>query len=356
MRLRPRVLVFLAFVCVFFSGCGAEEFFYLVEQAPGQFSLLIKREGIEKILKRPDLDAATREKLELVLDIKSYAENDIGLVRNPSYTIYTELNRDAVVYNLTACPALSLEPLRWDFPVVGQVPYLGFFKKSDGIKKMSRLESQGHDVYLRPCGAYSMLGIVSDPLYSPLLRLREADLANLIIHELVHATVWVEGEVEFNENIALFIGDRGSYEYCVSRWGEESPQAVYAKASKSDDRIFSEWMDGLFLELESLYNSEGITEPDMLSMKRDIIERHRIRYNEQVLPSMSSGSYRDFEEGVLDNAYIASRRVYFSDQTLYEEIFEKCGSDLSRMVEFFRDVDARGVKPEPYCREWVSTH
>jgi predicted aminopeptidase len=149
-------------------GCSLaacrEELAYLLQQAPGQIAILLKREKITKLLQDPQLDPDTRHKLELVLDVKRYAEEKIGLVHNQNYTMFTPLHRDAVVYTLSACPPLEFKPMTWKFPVVGEAPYLGFFKKADGEKKKAELEDRGLDVYLRPAGAYSMLGIASDPI------------------------------------------------------------------------------------------------------------------------------------------------------------------------------------------------
>ncbi len=43
-----------------------------------------------------------------------------------------------------------------------------------------------------------------------MLNRSEGDLANLIIHEMSHATIFVKDSVDFNENLATFIGDRGA--------------------------------------------------------------------------------------------------------------------------------------------------
>ncbi len=350
-----RRISMIAFSCCLFvsSGCSYEELSYLVQQAPGQISLLLNRTPVEKVLKREDLAPEIRQKLEMGLDIKDYAEKEIGLVRNKSYTIYTEIDRDAVVYNLTATPALSLEPLTWKFPVVGEVPYLGFFKKDDALDKRDELEGRGNDVYVRRAGAYSMLGIVADPLYSPLLNMREADLANLIIHELVHGTVWIEGRVEFNENIALFIGNQGAFEYCRDRFGEDSEQALYVWASNEDDRIFSNWINGLYDDLEALYSRADLADGQKLKAKDEIFLSHVKRFDEEILPRISSGTYSGLAGIKLNNAFVVSRKVYYKDLSLYREIFEKLDSDLSRMVDFFKDVEASGQEPESYCRDWL---
>ncbi len=354
--MRRGFIFFFIAVLLLSAGCSEEELFYLLEQAPGQISLLLNRVPIERMLKKDKgLDPEVRRKLELVLDVKRYAEDEIGLVRNSSYTIYTEIDRDAVVYNLTACPRLSLKPLTWRFPVVGEVPYLGFFKKDNGLRKKAELEDAGCDVYLRRAGAYSMLGIVADPIYSPLLRWRDADLANLIIHELTHATVWVKGNVEFNENIALFIGNQGALEYCRDRLGKDS-EVRYILASNEDDRIFSVYLNDLYGELNALYDRDDLSDQEKLKAKTEVFARSKKKFKKEVLPEMSSGRYRGFLELEMNNAVVTSRKVYYKDLSMYQEIFENLGSDLARMVEFLKDVELRGGDPEAYCREWLQAN
>jgi predicted aminopeptidase len=238
---------------------------------------------------------------------------------------------------------------------VGEFPYLGFFKKSNGLRKKAELEDAGFDVYLRRAGAYSMLGIVADPIYSPLLRLRDADLANLIIHELTHATIWVQGNVEFNENIAVFIGNQGALEYCRDRLGKDS-EARYILASNEDDRIFSIYLNELYGELEALYERPDLSDQEKLKAKAEVFAKSREKFKEEVLPGMSSGRYRGFLELELNNAVVTSRKVYYKDLSMYREIFEHLGSDLSRMVEFLKDVEKRGGDSEAYCREWLQAN
>jgi len=100
-----------------------------------------------------------------------------------------------------------LESITWWFPIVGRVPYLGYFSKADRDSKASELRTEGYDVYETGVGAYSSLGWFDDPIYSPMLRRSEADFAHLIFHELTHRTLWIRGSVEFNENLAEYAAD-----------------------------------------------------------------------------------------------------------------------------------------------------
>ena len=337
-------------------GCSLaachEELAYLLQQAPGQIAILLNREKIVKLLQDPQLNPDTRHKLELVLDVKRYAEEKIGLVHNQNYTMYTPLHRDAVVYTFSACPPLEFQPVTWKFPVVGEAPYLGFFKKADGEKKKAELEAQGLDVYLRPAGAYSMLGIASDPIYSPLLKSSEADLANLVVHELTHATIWVPGRVEFNESVALFVGNEGSLEYLIQRFGEDSEPVRAARGSNEDDKLFSVFLGRLYDELDQLYKSE-MSDADKLKRKAAIIEAARKSFRDEVLPRMKTDDYKRFPDSVINNASILQRKLYFKDVSLYYRVFDAHHQELRATVDYFKTLKAQGGDPEAVMREWL---
>lgn len=346
------LVIILGLAC-FANRCDKEETEYLLEQAPGQFSLLAKRVPFKLVLADPDLDPEVRETLEFVLDVKQYGVEEIGLSDNNNYEVYVDLKREAVCWNLTACPELSVGPVQWDFPVVGKVPYLGFFNKEDAMQKAAELRAEGNDVYVRRVSAYSMLGIVSDPFYSSLLDARKAYLANLILHEMLHSTVFIKGEMEFNENLALFVGNQGSEEYLAERFGPDSEEARYAAGSGHDDKVFSKEIMKLYNELDSMYKS-GLTEKAKLSRKKEIIRAHKARFREDVLPEMKTDRYRRWPEKDLNNAVIVSRVVYYHDLSLYKCLYEAMDSDLKAVVEFFKEVGERkDVDPEKYAREWL---
>ena len=340
--------------CGFLSACDEEEFSYLMQQAPGQVALLFNRVPFERMLKDPDLDPQIRAKLEFVLDVKTYGVEKIGLMRNKNYEIYREIDREAVVWNLTAAEPLAMTPLTWDFPVVGKVPYLGFFKKADALQKQAELENQGYDVYVRTAGAYSMLGIMADPLYSTLLTMSEADLANLVIHEMTHATVFIKGQMDFNENLALFVGNQGSYNYLAERFGPDSEQALYAVGSNQDDSLFSLEIMRVNNELDAMYQSD-IPDQEKKARKAEIIAAHKQRFREEIIPQMKTDQYYKWPDKDINNATIISRVVYYHDLTLYEDLYQAKDRDLAALVDFFKQVqEMKGVKAESYAKEWLA--
>lgn len=339
------------------AKCDEDELKYLLEQAPGQAALLTRRVSFKRMLKDPKLDPEVRKKLEFVLAVKNYGVEEIGLLRSKNYEIYVKIDREAVSWNLTACDPVSMTPLTWDFPVVGKVPYLGFFKKEDADKKAEELKKQGYDVYLRTAGAYSMLGIVSDPLYSPLTKMRDEDLANLVIHEMTHSTVWIKGYPEFNENLALFVGNQGSYNYLVKRYGQDSSPAAFALGSNDDDKLFADEIMKLYHELDAMYKSD-LSREEKLKQKAAIIAEHQRRFREEVIPNLHTDQYNSWPDKAINNATVISRTTYYHDLQLYEDLYRGMNHELKAVVDFFKKIMERkdaSLDPEKAAREWIAT-
>lgn len=355
--LRQKAALWLLLAVLFFTpACGPEELNYLLQQAPGQLALLMKRVPFEKMLADPDLDPQVRETLEFVLDVKHWGVENLGLIPNNNYEVYVQLKRETANWNLTAAEPLSMTPLTWEFPLVGKAPYLGFFNKDNAMKKAGKLEAEGYDVYVRTADAYSMLGIVADPLYSPLLKYRKADLANLLIHEMTHGTVFIKGQMEFNENVALFVGNQGAYEYLVERFGPDSEEALYSLGSNQDDMVFSREIMRLYNELDAMYKSD-ISDDEKRKRKAEIIAEHKRRFREDLLGrEMKTGYYRSWPDKEINNATVISRVVYFHDLTLYENLYRAMNEDLRALLDFFKKVEEmEGVDAETFARDWLAS-
>ena len=63
---------------------------------------------------------------------------------------------------------------------------------------------------LLPIPAYSTLGWLNDPVTAPMLREGRARLIEVVLHELVHATVYVPDEPDWNEGLATFFGQEAA--------------------------------------------------------------------------------------------------------------------------------------------------
>ena len=192
---------------------GCETLGYYTQAASGHLELMRARQSTASMLADPATPAELKARLALVEDMLAFAERELGLPAEGQYRHYVALDRDAVVYNVMAAPRHDFAPLLWCFPIAGCVAYRGYFERSRAQEKAAELAAEGFDVHVGGAAAYSTLGWFSDPLLSSFLWRGEADLAELLFHELAHVRVYLAGDTAFNESYATFVGREG-----VRRW------------------------------------------------------------------------------------------------------------------------------------------
>ena len=95
---------------------------------------------------------------------------EIGLNTDGAYLYYIHTEQPVVSYLVQAAHADKLKSVKWWFPIVGSVPYKGYFTRSDRDAEAEKLRQQGYDVYTTGVGAFSSLGWFDDPIFSSMLR------------------------------------------------------------------------------------------------------------------------------------------------------------------------------------------
>lgn len=328
------------------NGCSAG---YLLKQGYGQTSLLFQRESMEAARTDARLSDEQRQRLDVVTGAKAYATRTLGLKQSASYDHVIVLDRNAVTYVVSGAPKDKLEPYLWHFPVVGAVPYKGFFDRSEAIAEQEGLKAKGFDTHLRGVAAFSLLGWIPDPLYSPLLKYEPPVLANTIIHELTHGTVFLKGESSFNEGFATFIGNQGGIGFMRERYGPDSAEARYAEGMVRDERKFTAFLQGLGAELRALYGSSRPLE-EKLSAREKVFAEAQAQF---ALIPFETDHYAWFGKATLNNAFLMTLLTYQSNADRFEQVYDRLGRDLKAMVQFFRDQVAKQPDPEAYLDGWL---
>ena len=318
------------------SSCGID---YLWHVTVGQATILLHQRPVEDVLHDTHLTPQEQRKLSLILEVRSFAVTQLDLYESKSYTTFVQLDRPYVSYNLSAAAPDAFKPYVWRFPILGSMPYKGFFDKDYALREQHALEEQGYDTYLRGVRAYSTLGYFNDPVLSSMLAYDDAFLINTIIHEMLHQTVWFKGNVSFNESLANFVGEHGTLAYLQQRYGTEASEYQHYRALRADALVFEEYMDTLIERLEALYH-ESISRAEKLQRKTQILADAAAAYP-KVFPRMQTTGYRNFfERQSLNNAVLLAFRVYHRDTTFFEQVLAEQGGDLRRMIAYFKTLRA----------------
>jgi len=318
------------------SGCGIG---YLCHVAVGQAAVLARQRPVEEALHDARLTSQEQQKLRRILEVRTFAITQLGLYDSKSYTTFVQLDRPYVSYNLSAAPADALTPYVWRFPLLGSMPYKGFFDKEYALREQRALDEQGYDTYLRGVRAYSTLGYFDDPILSSMLAYDDVFLINTIIHEMLHQPVWIKGSVSFNESLANFVGEHGTLAYLQQRYGVDAPEYQHYRALRADALVFEEYMQALIARLEALYH-ESRSREDKLRRKAQLLAEAAAAYPE-VFPRMQTTRYRSFfERQPLNNAVLLAFRVYHRHTTFFAQALAEQGGDLRRMIAYFKTLRA----------------
>lgn len=315
------------------AGCSPA---YVLEQAGGQIRLLASRRPVDEVLADPATRPAVRERLLLIRETRAWGEREIGLARTDSYETWVDLEGRPLSWLVTACPPDSLRPETWWFPVVGRVPYLGFFSLEDARAERDRLAARGLDVNIRSVPAYSTLGWFSDPVLSTFVEWPAHEAVDTILHETTHATVWIPGGVSINEALADVVGNEGSERFIALRFGPDSAEAVALRRSRDESARFHEFARALHAELKAAY-ARRLPRAEKLDLKAAILRRARVRFS-TLRDSFTLPYYRNFDRLAWNNALVASIAVYREEAGNWRAVLEAAGGGLRAFLEAARAV------------------
>ena len=328
---------------------------YLVRAGWEEAKILWRRRPLEQLVLDTSVPFPTRRKLQIVLDARDYARRGLGLDVGRSFTTFSQLDRDTLVLVLSAAYRDRLAHHRWWFPVVGRVPYKGWFDFETARRQEADFARRGFDTYLRPAAAFSTLGWFNDPLVSTTLRADTLSLANTVIHELTHNTFYASGQAEFNESFANWVGARGSADFYRSRG---FPVAVAeAEARWSDDKLLGRFWKRLHAEIDSAFKAhpgaDGLQE--RLAVRDRIYRAAREELVFRIGPQLRTIAPRYVERVRLDNAALLARRIYQTDLDLFDAVWMREGMDTRRAIARIIAL-AKTDEKQPYeaLRRWVA--
>jgi predicted aminopeptidase len=303
-------------------GCfGAR---YLTQAARGELAILQAARPNREVLQDAALPGRTRRLVASVRSVKEFGERQ-GIRPTHDFERFADLRRPAAVWLVQACAPLSFDVKRWSFPLVGSIPYLGFFDRGDAVAYGATVEREGLDVDVRGASAYSTLGWIRDPILSTMIpEGQEAlgEVANVVLHESVHATVYVRDQSAFNESLASFVADGLTLPWLVSVLGPADPETVAWRDARAAHQQRLARLHAAYSELDAVY--------------RSAIPDDRKRAEKARVLGTLQGALR-FRRPI-NNATLAGFRAYGTGFDAFERLRVACGGSWARMLGAIRTL------------------
>jgi predicted aminopeptidase len=320
-------------------GCG--NVLYLSRMGWHQAFITFHSLPVQEVFEDKGVGDEAKERIRFIQEVKRYGEERLGLRKTNSYSRFFEI-KGPVLYVITASEKDRLQLYHWNFPIIGRVTYKSFFTRDGALKEKAWLEQKGLDTLIQRAGTYSTLGWLRDPIFSTMLKWNEATLANLILHEMAHATVYFKDQTHLNEQMATFIGNRGAIDFLTEKYGSGSKEVIEAIHAQEDDLIFSRWIDQAYQRLSKLY-AEEISRDEKLKGREEIFKSIKEEFK-KIKGQLKTDCYKDFEKIELNNAVLLAYRRYIHSLEKFETLYENLGRDLKKMVEFFKTIQISGDK------------
>jgi predicted aminopeptidase len=319
---------------------ASEDVRYLTRAGIEQTMILEKRRPLTKLVADPATPADTRAYLQLVLDVRAHAVA-LGLEAGKTYTTYSDVGRDTLLLVLSVSPKDCICPHTWKYPIVGRIPYKGFFDATMAKRTALKFASEGYDTYLRPAGAYSTLGWFEDPLLSTAMVRDSVELASTVFHELAHNSLYVKSATPFNESFAQLVGYRATEEFFRGR-GDT------LLAAKARDRWHDEMvLDGFYKELLERLTTFYAGKPrgDSLDGGRAAIGRWaRERLEGPLGAELRTVRVGRLAERPINNAALVGVRIYRTHLDWFDRWYQSHGASVRESVAALREL-MRGSPP-----------
>jgi predicted aminopeptidase len=342
-RISCRRVMILLVLAACLSSCRTVSFY--AQALRGQRQILNSARPIARVLKDPDTPVDVRAKLELVLELRRFAAEKLHLPAEKQYDHYCDLKRKYVVWVVYAAPEFSVEGKTWWYPLVGSLKYRGFFTEKQAKREADQLRRQGYDVYSAGTEGYSTLGYLRDPVLNTFLHRSDAELAELIFHELTHQRLYLSGDTDFNEALATAVGEEGA-----SRWLRSKGRLAELK-TYNDQRHFQREIVSIVLKtrerLKHLYAEHSgdpveklraLKTAELLKMKA---EGRKLRERAAGTPVMAKPDLKPPPSTKLaNNATLNSISAYYTLLPGFENLLRRVHGDLE---QFFQRVEA--MKP-----------
>ena len=330
-------------------GC---QLVYLCRVAAGQLELINGAIPVEDALQSASLSETFKDRLSLAEKVKRFGETNLGLKKTDSYSTVNLDPHSGKAYTVSASYKDRLVPVTWWFPVVGRLPYIGFFDLESARSEQRKLIEMDLDTMIGRVEAYSTLGWFNDPLTLNLIEKSPVDLAETLLHEMTHATLYVKGQGEFNEGLATLVGKRGAYLFMRETFGPSHQLTREARESIEDEGVFSSsFLRPLLAQLNQLYAS-SLSYQEKLEEREKVFARS-LDHFKSLSSRFQTSRFGRFGQGPLNNAILVSLAVYHGHYALFEQALQQSGDSIPALLRKLRAMSEEEGNMVGLLQEWL---
>lgn len=304
--------------------------------------MMSDRESIDKALANENLTEEQKRKLKLSQQAREFAIHDLKLRETDNYKSFIDLKRPYVSWVVHAAYKWELKNYEWSYPFVGHMPYKGFFTEQEAKDEAQDMEKQGYDTLVRGVSAYSTLGYFTDSVLSSMLRYKDYDLVDTIIHETVHATLYIKNNADFNERLAVFIGAKGTEMFYNKQEGTNSSTLKTVELENADEQLFSKFIGSKIVELNEWYKqNQSKSESD----RQARFEKIKADFNTDLALKLKTKNYEKFKDQKINNAYLGLYKTYHQNLDDFEKVFIKADRDILKFIAIMKTLE-KSENPE----------
>lgn len=336
------------------SGCHTLSFYG--QAVKGQYQIFAHQESIDKLATEKDTPAPLKQRFELLRDLRTFAKTDLQLPTDDHYRKYVDVHRPFVVWNVEAAPEFSMEPKTWWYPLLGSLEYRGYFSKSGATNYAAYLRAQGLDVSVGGVGAYSTLGWFKDPVLNTFIFEPDADLAEIIFHELAHQRLFARGDTDFNEAFATTVGQEGARRWLKARGNTFALKDYLSHLQRSDQFVHlvmhtraqlqvlfgdEQTPDG---KIKASAKSNGVSNEELRLHKKKILGDMQAQYVRLKSEWGGDTEYDAWFAHPINNAQLNSVAAYYDFVPAFEQLLTANNGD---MQQFYQAAERLSKRPKP---------
>lgn len=302
----------------------------------------------------PCVSQATKRRLEFVGQLRDFARDRIGLNAAASFTNYEDNSGGPAAYAVSAAHKDRLESFHFTFPFVGQYDAKGFFDRGLAERERDALNAQNLDTFLGQVEGFSTMGLLPDPIRASNLSLDDYDLAEFVLHELTHNTIFKANDTDFNESMATFIGRQAAQRFFDEVYGADSSQAAAARMRYADAAVIDAYVVALYSRVEAFYE-QPLSSEEKVAGRQAVFDEMQQFFRDTVMTTLSEPArYERIGTITLNNAVILAGTRYQAGLDVYQAVFDKVNGDFAALLDVLREA-ARQEDGRAFLQEWAAT-